>query len=104
MQRRKEMSFMFCPSCGADGQAANAFCKRCGDWLPEFKRRSSAFGGETPQQNVFMGLFMSALSAVVALFSAIALSPQSSPGSVIHCCSTLGNTHPYGVRLPEDSG
>jgi hypothetical protein len=64
---------MFCPSCGADGQAANAFCKRCGDWLPEFKRRSSAFGGETPQQNVFTGLFMSALSAIVALFSAIAL-------------------------------
>ena len=64
---------MFCSSCGADGQAANAFCKRCGDWLPEFKRRSSAFGGETPQQNIFTGLFMSALSAVVALFSAIAL-------------------------------
>jgi len=64
---------MFCPSCGADDQAANAFCKRCGDWLPELKRRSSAFGGETPQQNVFTGLFMSALSAVVALFSAIAL-------------------------------
>ena len=73
MQRRKETSFMFCPSCGADDQAANAFCKRCGDWLPEFKRRSIAFGGETPQQNVFTGLFMSALSAVVALFSAIAL-------------------------------
>ena len=65
---------MFCPGCGADGQTANAYCKRCGDWLPEFKRRSNAaFGGETPQQNVFTGLFMSALSAVVALFSAIAL-------------------------------
>jgi len=73
MKRRKETSFMFCPSCGAGDQAANAYCKRCGDWLPEFKRRSSAFGGETPQQNVFTGLFMSALSAVVALFSAIAL-------------------------------
>lgn len=64
---------MFCPGCGADGQTATAYCKRCGDWLPEFKRRSNAFGGDTPQQNVFTGLFMSALSAVVALFSAIAL-------------------------------
>ena len=64
---------MFCPGCGADDQTANAYCKRCGDWLPEFKRRSSAFGGDTPQQNDFTGLFMSALSAVVALFSAIAL-------------------------------
>lgn len=64
---------MFCMSCGADNQAANAYCKRCGDWLPDVKRRSSGFGGDTPQQNVFMTLFMSALSAVVALFSAIAL-------------------------------
>jgi hypothetical protein len=60
---------MFCSSCGANSQTANAYCKRCGEWLPEFKRKAIAFGGDTPQQNVFM----SALSAVVALFSAIAL-------------------------------
>ena len=72
-RKGKEGNLMFCPGCGADGQTANAYCKRCGAWLPEFKRRTSAaFGGETPQQNVFTGLFMSALSAVVALFSAIA--------------------------------
>src|SRR5918992_147883 len=67
-------SSMFCPNCGADSQTANAYCKRCGDWLPNLKRRSrAAFGGETPQQNIFTGLFLSALSAAVALFSAIAL-------------------------------
>ena len=65
---------MFCPNCGAGSQTANAYCKRCGDWLPNLKRRSrAAFGGETPQQNIFTGLFLSALSAAVALFSAIAL-------------------------------
>lgn len=65
---------MFCPTCGADGQAANAYCKRCGEWLPDLKSGSrSSFGGATPQQNIFTGLFMSALSAVVALISAIAL-------------------------------
>ena len=64
---------MFCPSCGTDNQAAKGYCKRCGEWLPEFKRRSLAFGGETPQQNVFTGLFLSALSVAFALFSAIAL-------------------------------
>ena len=64
---------MFCHNCGADAQTANAYCKRCGDWLPSFKHRSSAFGGETPQQNIFTGLFLSALSAAVALFSTIAL-------------------------------
>lgn len=65
---------MFCPNCGAPDQIANAFCKRCGDWLPNLKKRvGPAFGGETPQQNIFTGLFMSALSALAALFSAIAL-------------------------------
>jgi hypothetical protein len=64
---------MFCPTCGSPDQSANAYCKRCGNWLPELKGRSHAFGGDTPQQNIFMGLFMSALSTVVALFSAIAL-------------------------------
>lgn len=65
---------MFCPTCGTDRQTANAFCKRCGEWLPDLKHRGlPKFGGETPQQNIFTGLFMSALSTVAALISAIAL-------------------------------
>ena len=65
---------MFCPTCGADSQNAKAYCKRCGEWLPDIKTRTrSGFGGETPQQNIFTGLFLSALSALAALFSAIAL-------------------------------
>ena len=36
-------------------------------------RTRNAFGGETPQQNIFTNLFMSALSTLAALFSAIAL-------------------------------
>ena len=65
---------MFCPTCGTDKQTANAFCKRCGEWLPDLKSGGSLkFGGETPQQNIFTGLFMSALSTVAALLSAIAL-------------------------------
>lgn len=65
---------MFCSMCGADSQNPNAYCKRCGEWLPDVKARSrTAFGGETPQQNIFTGLFMSALSTLAALFSAIAL-------------------------------
>ena len=68
-----EMS-LYCYVCGAEGQKTNAYCKRCGEWLPPLKKRSRmAFGGDTPQQNVFTSLFMSALSAAVALFSAIAL-------------------------------
>lgn len=69
-----EKSSLFCPVCGIEGQHANSYCKRCGEWLPNFKRRSrGTFGGETPQQNVFINIFMGTLSAAVALFSAIAL-------------------------------
>ena len=65
---------MYCSTCGTDSQSVNAYCKRCGEWLPDIKgRRGMAFGGETPQQNLFNGLFMSALSTAAALFSAIAL-------------------------------
>ena len=65
---------MYCPNCGADHQQAKAYCKRCGEWLPDLTNRSRvAFGGETPQQNMFTALFFSGLSSLAALFSAIAL-------------------------------
>jgi hypothetical protein len=65
---------MYCSICGADNQTPDAYCKRCGEWLPDIKaRRGLAFGGETPQQTLFTGLFMSALSTLAALVSAIAL-------------------------------
>ncbi len=65
---------MFCPICGTDSQAANSYCKRCGEWLPDIKSRTRrGFGGDTPEQNIFTSLFFSALSTMAALFSAIAL-------------------------------
>jgi hypothetical protein len=60
--------------CGAERQSANAYCKRCGEWLPDIKTRTrNTFGGETPQQNIIASQFMSVLSIVASLFSAIAL-------------------------------
>ena len=71
---KNEPASIFCPHCGAGNQTGNAYCKRCGKWLPKINSQGRpAFGGQTPQQNLFTSLFMSALSAVVALFSAIAL-------------------------------
>lgn len=65
---------MYCPQCGADGQAANAYCKRCGEWLRDIKSLTRrGFGGDTPEQKIFTTLFLSALSAAAALFSAAAL-------------------------------
>src|SRR5258705_2310277 len=65
---------MFCPMCGTESQSPNGYCKGCGEWLPDIKRRTRArFGGETPQQHIFTGLFMSTISTLAALFSATAL-------------------------------
>ena len=77
---------MYCSTCGADSQTAKAYCKRCGEWLPDIKgRRGIAFGGETPQQNLFTGLFMSALSMVAALIGFITL-------IIAHHLATSGDT------------
>ncbi|MBV9957620.1 MAG: hypothetical protein JO360_04330 [Acidobacteria bacterium] len=65
---------MFCPNCGAAEQSADAYCKRCGEWLPELKaRKRRGLAGATPEQKLFKSLFLSALSAASALFSALAL-------------------------------
>jgi hypothetical protein len=65
---------MYCHKCGSSNQSAKAYCKSCGEWLPDLNAKTrNTFGGETPQQIVFTNLFMSALSTVAALFSAFAL-------------------------------
>lgn len=65
---------MYCPKCGAPDQTAKAYCKTCGEWLTDLNAKTrNTFGGETPQQIVFTNLFMSAISTLAALFSALAL-------------------------------
>ena len=64
---------MFCPNCGTEGQTANAYCKRCGEWLPDLKASRVKWGGETPEQHLKIMLYLNGFSAVAALFSAILL-------------------------------
>ena len=67
---------MFCPKCGADGQKADAYCKRCGEWLPDmpgFARRALWGQGIKPEQRIKTMLIWQAVSTVLALFSGIAL-------------------------------
>src|SRR5215510_4711564 len=65
---------MYCPKCGTGDQKPKVYCKSCGEWLPDINSRTrNTFGGETPQQQIFTSLFMSALSTLAALVSAIAL-------------------------------
>ena len=60
---------MYCHKCGAANQSANAYCKSCGEWLPNLNAKTQrTFGGDTPQQIVTTNLFMSAISTLAALF------------------------------------
>jgi hypothetical protein len=74
---------VFCPSCGAEGQSADSYCKRCGDWLPErvgFIRRALWGQGTTPEQKIGTMLIRDAVTAALALSSAIALYLSSADG------------------------
>ena len=65
---------MFCLSCGAGNQKTKSYGTRCGEWLPDPKASAQTeFGGSSPQQNLNMIRTMSTLSAIFALFLAIAL-------------------------------
>jgi len=65
---------MYCHKSGAGNQTAKAYCKSCGEWLPDLNARTrNTFGGETPQQIVSTNLFMSAISTLAALYSGLAL-------------------------------
>lgn len=63
---------MFCPNCGAADQNANAYCKRCGQWLAD-KKSFGGHGASRPEQRMTSMIVFNGLSALLALFSAIAL-------------------------------
>lgn len=73
---------MFCPNCGTESQTANAYCKRCGEWLPDLKASRVKWGGETPEQHLKIMLFLNGFSAIAALFSAILLYTTQLPGGM----------------------
>lgn len=67
---------MFCPKCGAGEQHADAYCKRCGEWLPEhvgIARRALWGEGIAPEKKLKSVLVRQTLSALLALASAIVL-------------------------------
>jgi hypothetical protein len=63
---------MFCPACGAADQSPSAYCKRCGEWLTD-KKSFRGRGASKPEQRMTSMIVFNGLSAVLALFSAIAL-------------------------------
>src|SRR5437016_148085 len=63
---------MFCPDCGTADQSPNAYCKRCGEWLAD-KKSFGGRGRSKPQERITTMIVFNGLSALLALFSAIAL-------------------------------
>lgn len=60
---------MFCPKCGKDEQTANAYCRNCGEWLPDFNKLTKpTFGYDTPVQNVNTTIVFNIISALFAAF------------------------------------
>lgn len=80
---------MFCPTCGAGEQRADAYCTRCGQWLtdanaaqghwhPVFRR------ARTPEQRMRLMLVFNAMDAALALAAAILLfSTQAGRGEAL---------------------
>ena len=63
---------LFCHHCGAGEQSGDAYCKRCGEWLPSTKGLARhGFGATAPEQNLRTILWLTACSAATALILAI---------------------------------
>ena len=69
---------MFCPTCGAGKQRADAYCTRCGQWLADANAVQGHWHpvlrrARTPEQRMRMMLVFNALDAALALAAAILL-------------------------------
>jgi hypothetical protein len=62
---------MFCPKCGAAEQSSETYCRKCGQYLPDFDKIESK---ETPvEQNLLINSTFSIMTAVASLSLAITL-------------------------------
>jgi hypothetical protein len=65
---------MFCPNCGAPEQASDSYCKRCGQWLPDLKRRRGRrLVSATPDQLLNKVLVLGGLSSLASLVATVIL-------------------------------
>lgn len=65
---------MFCPICGKGEQKKDAYCRGCGEFLPDFEKiRTRGILSKTPEENIKSALVLSVLSSVVSIAMAILL-------------------------------
>ncbi len=65
---------MFCPNCGKDKQKKDTYCRKCGEFLPDFEKiKNRGFAAKTPEENIKNSLFFSLLSSIISFVMAILL-------------------------------
>jgi uncharacterized membrane protein YvbJ len=64
---------MYCPKCGADGQSAESYCKRCGDWLLDLDsiRKSGLFRKRTREEKIRKMRVLEGVSAALSLTAGV---------------------------------
>ncbi|MBV8859093.1 MAG: hypothetical protein JOZ02_19330 [Acidobacteria bacterium] len=84
---------MFCPNCGAAEQAVDSYCKRCGEWLPDMRRRRGRrIGNATPEQLLTRVLFLGGLSSVASLIATVLLFTVHTGGGPVEKAVMLAAT------------
>jgi uncharacterized membrane protein YvbJ len=77
---------MFCPKCGADGQSAESYCKRCGEWLLDLDaivRSPGLFRKRTREEKIRKMRVLEAVSAGLSLTAAAIITSVLVAGCVI---------------------
>lgn len=66
------MKRMFCPKCGAGEQTAEAYCKRCGEWLPDVDalNRPRLFRKRSREERIQKVRMLEAISTGLSLCAA----------------------------------
>ena len=62
---------MYCPKCGKPDQTPDAFCRQCGNYLPDFDQLKKK--EISPEEHLKANSFLNLLTAVVSLALAVTL-------------------------------
>ena len=73
---------MFCPNCGAPGQSADAYCKKCGTYLRDVSLRGWLRGGNNPGRAAWSVVISSVVIAALCLCISILILKAESSGDL----------------------
>ena len=62
---------MFCPKCGKADQKPETYCRQCGEFLPDFNKKSKKTA--SPEDHIKVNTFLNLLTGIVSITLAILL-------------------------------